>query len=407
MRSRHSLYPHLGIAATRLRLRDLCREAVISIVRYPARSMLTAIGTVLGSAAFVATLGISSTVERQVSDSFDIRRATEVRIVPAVDGVDGGDAAWTGADRMAAVGDLNGVVSAGRRLSLGEAPVSRTTGGTGSLVSVIGADPGALAVMEPRIVAGRPYDDFHEREAAPVVLVPSTLSQSLGITRVGVAVFIGDRALTVIGIFDDVARRPEALVGLVMPVGVARELQPVTGGGQWDALISTAPGAAQLIARQAPYALLPEAPAELKAIAPPDPRTLRREVEDNITRSSMSVSVIALLIGSVSIANAATAGIGARIGEIGLRRAVGARRVHIFVQLLAETTALGAVGGLVGVVVGLLVTVSVALVNSWAAVLDWRAALLASGISAACGLAAGFWPAVRATRISPVAALQR
>lgn len=257
------------------------------------------------------------------------------------------------------------------------------------------------------MVAGRLYDDFHEREDAPVVLVPSTLSESLGISRVGVAVFIGDRALTVIGIFDDVARRPETLVGLVIPVGVARQLEPVTGGGQWDVLISTAPGAAQLIARQAPYALLPEAPAELKAIAPPDPRTLRREVEENVTRSSVSVSVIALLIGSVSIANAATAGIGARIGEIGLRRAVGARRTHIFVQLLAETTALGTVGGLAGVVVGLLVTVSVALVNSWAAVLDWRAALFASGISAACGLAAGFWPAIRATRISPVAALQR
>ena len=64
-----------------------------------------------------------------------------------------------------------------------------------------------------------------------------------------------------------------------------------------------------------------------------------------MTQTSLVLSLIALVMGAVSIANAATASIAARIPEIGLRRAIGARPVHIFAQLVGETTALGALGG--------------------------------------------------------------
>jgi putative ABC transport system permease protein len=171
-------------------------------------------------------------------------------------------------------------------------------------------------------------------------------------------------------------------------------------------IIKTAPGAAQLIGSQAALALLPTAPSELAAIAPPDPKTLRREIEGNVTRLSLILSVVALAIGTISIGNAATAGIAARTPEIGLRRAVGAKPLHVFVQLLGETTMLGALGGFIGAVTGVVVTVSVAVINRWTPVIDLRAALLASAGGAVAGLLAGLLPALRAMRIQPVAALQ-
>jgi putative ABC transport system permease protein len=409
----------LGLAKPRLRSRDLVREAFVSVAGHPARSLITAVGTVLGTAAFVATLGLSSTASHQVSESFDLRRATEVMVRPAGGSDATGEQAatnaeqppsWQTSEAMSRLRRLNGVQAAGRRLSLPEQPIRRALGTSAGEVQaqVVGVDSDAFDAIEPHVMLGRTFDSFHDRAAIPVVLLPTNVARNLGINRVGVAVFIADRAYTVIGIFDDVVRRPESLVSVLMPFSVTQPLVGAAGEQvKRDIVIKTAAGAAQLISGQATLALAPENPALLQALAPPDPRTLRREIEGSVTRLSLILSIVALAVGTVSIGNAATAGITARIPEIGLRRAVGARRRHIFGQLLAETTMLGALGGLIGAIAGVLMTVTVALLNRWQPVIDIRLAALASAAGALAGLLAGLLPGWRATRIQPVSALQR
>lgn len=394
----------LGIAKPRLRIRDWAREAVLSVLRYPGRSLMTAVGTVLGAAAFVATLGISSTMSWQVSDSFDTRRATEVRIVP--DGPAAGTG-WFAERNLMRLRGLNGVAAAGRRIVLPELPISRGIDDRPTRSKVIGADPGALAVMAPQLVIGRLPDAYHEEHHSRVILLARSIAERLRIFQVGMAVFVDGRPFTVIGIYDDVQRRPEALLSAIVPATVGDQLLPPDQEADRDVIVGTLPGAAQLIADQAPLSLRPEAPSQLRAIAPPDPRTLRREVEGSVARSSLILSVIALAVGAASIANAATASVSARTPEIGLRRAIGGRRIHIFAQLLGETTALGVLGGTVGVLLGTVVTAVVSMINRWTPVLDLRTALVAVGITSAVGLVAGLWPALKATRIQPVAALQR
>jgi putative ABC transport system permease protein len=410
----------LGLGGARLRLRDLAKEAFLSISGHPARSLLTTIGTVLGAAAFVSTLGISSTLAQQVSQAFDMRRAVEVVIQPLGAGDEAPNSAaaantppWQSAERLSTLRGLNGVVDAGARLTLAESTVRRSASdtSTGARAKVIGADPGALRVMEPHVVLGRSFDEYHEGAAARVGMLPRGLADQLGIDRVGVAVFLNGQGYTVIGIFDDVQRRPDALASMIVPFSVATDLaahpaadaEPPTR----DVVIETKPGAAQLIGDQAPLALLPTAPQSLQAQVPPDPKTLRRQVEDSVTRLSLILSIVALAIGTVSIGNAATAGIAARTPEIGLRRAVGARPHHVFAQLVGETTLLGTVGGLLGALLGLVITVCVALANGWTPVTDLGTALLASAGGALAGLLAGLVPAFLAMRIQPVAALQR
>lgn len=406
------------LARPRFRVVDLCWEAYVSITGNPARSLVTAIGTILGASAFVATLGLSSTLSHQVSASFDVRRATEVVVQPASQDPAGasstvaaGAPSWQAPDALARLRRLNGTVAAGQRVTLPEQPVTRALGVSAGHLSapVVGMDSGAFGVIEPHIVLGRDFDQFHDRTAAPVVLLPANLAHGLGIARVGVAVFINDRPYTVMDIFDDVARRPESLLSVVMPFDAAQAL--ITGAlaaqVKRDVIIKTLPGAAQTVGAQSTLALSPESPDVLAAIAPPDPRTLRREVEGNVTQLSIILSLVSLALGAVSIGNAATAGIAARTPEIGLRRAVGARPRFIFVQLVSETTLLGIFGGFVGAVVGVLITVGVSFANGWQPIVDVNTALLASGAGAAAGLVAGLLPAWRATRIQPVVALQR
>jgi putative ABC transport system permease protein len=194
------------------------------------------------------------------------------------------------------------------------------------------------------------------------------------------------------------------MLGGMVPASVMATLAPRL---PVDVIISTAPGAAQLIASQAPWILWPERPVALKAIAPPDPQTLRLKIESNVLRTSLILSAVALIIGAVSIANSATAAISVRTSEIGLRRAVGGRPVHVFAQLLGETTALGCLGGVVGAGLGSAAVAALSLWNGWVPVLDVRAAMVAVACSAAIGLIAGLWPARIATRVQPVSALQR
>jgi putative ABC transport system permease protein len=394
----------LEVRTARFRLVDWAREASLSVTRNAGRSTVTVLGTALGSAAFVATLGLGSTLQRQVSDSFDVRRATEV-VVRAED--PNVDHEWHSEESIDRVRRLNGVTSVGRRLSLPEKPVTRALATAGSPVNVIGADPGALAVIQPRLRQGRSYDAFHERESLRVVLLPQSVAESLAIDRPGVAIFISDRAYTVAGIFDEVERRPEALLAILMPASTAEELEDQSQPGDRDVVVATAQGAAQLIGGQAAVALRPEGPDALRSIAPPDPRTMRREIESSVTTTSLLLSLISLIAGALSIANAAMASIAVRTAEIGLRRAIGARRVHIFAQLVGETTALGTLGGVVGVGVGVAAICVVSLLNAWSPVLDLTATAAAVGLSAATGLLAGLWPAAKAMRIQPVAALQR
>ncbi|KUJ48873.1 hypothetical protein ADL17_07715 [Micromonospora maris] len=274
---------------------------------------------------------------------------------------------------------------------------------------MIGADPSALQVMAPRVTVGRSFGEFHERHATPVVMLSATVARQLGIHRTGVAVFVADQAHTVVGIFDDVVRRPEAMAAAIVPYSAAERLNQ-SGGSQpakRDVLVETSPGAAQLIGRQAPLALRPEAPAELRAIAPPDPRTLRQEIEGSTTRTTLLISGVALLMGTISIGNAATSGVAQRTGEIGLRRAVGARRRHIFGQLVLETTVLGWLGGGVGALLGVLTISIVSVVNGWTPAVEIRSAVFACTASTIAGLLAGLVPAARAARIPPVQALQR
>lgn len=388
----------------RLRPGDLLREAMVSVLGHPGRSLFTALGVVLGSAAFVATLGLSTTLSHQVSTSFDVRRATEVVARPVKEPT---PQAWRDRAAVDRVTRLNGVVGAGRRVVLDEHPISRTVRQADTRLKVVGLDSTAFEVIEPRLVLGRTFDRFHDNANAPVVLLPAQLAKSMGINRVGVAVFIADRPFTVVGVFDEVNRQPGMLASVVVPYGAATTLQTGKGQAEHDFVVEVRPGAARVVGGQLAHALIPEAPERLEVAVPPDPTTLRREVEGNVAQLALVLSAVALAIGTVSIAGSASAGIAARAPEIGLRRAVGARPRHVFAQLLAETTVLGAVGGLIGAATGVVVVVAVSFGNGWLPVLDLGTAALAASSGIVTGALAGFIPAWRATRIQPTDALRR
>lgn len=119
-----------------------------------------------------------------------------------------------------------------------------------------------------------------------------------------------------------------------------------------------------------------------------------------------SIAGIALLVGGIGIMNIMLATVTERTREIGIRRALGARRRDITSQFLVETTVLSSTGGLLGILVGVLIPMTVTATSEIETVLSWWSIFLAFGISVATGIMFGMYPARRAAMMDPIDALR-
>lgn len=394
---------------SRLRPLDTLREAGASISQRPVRTLLTAVGTILGVGAFVTTTGLAQTARAQVSSRFDALAATEVRVQDAAP--DGTNPFPDDVD--ATIERLNGVNHAGLYYTVPEtqAVTPRTTPtrplDAGTPIPVIAATPGAVSAARPIVATGRLYDRFHETRGEPVAVVGRAAASQLGITRVDnqPAVFVGDTAFTVVGIIDDVDRNPDLLLAVIIPAHTAGRHYDTTDVER-QVLIDTAPGAAQLIGRQAPLALRPTDPTRLQALVPPDPDTLRNQIEGDVQSLFLVLSSLALLVGTVAILNATLLNVVERRAEIGLRRALGATRSHIARQITLEAALTGTLAGALGAAVGIIAITATAVARQWTPTVDPAVIVAAPAIGILTGTIAGLAPAIRASRTPPAETLR-
>ncbi len=402
------------VPATRLSFWDAVDEAVAGMLARPGRAALTVVGTLLGVAAFVTVLGLTSTVEGQISNRFTALVATEVIVRDATDRPDAGPAFPDDAERRLAA--LNGVRSAGVFWEVpnpGTLAARRPTGPEqGESLKVLAATPGYLRAIHARLAAGRFFDTWHDARQQRVVVLGSGAAGRLGITWIDnqPAVFIGGTPFAVIGIVDDTDREAGTLLSAVVPAGTAEAIwgTPPTGeSSSARALIDTTIGAARQVGGEAPLALRPEDPHRFRVITPPDPQQLREGVHTDLGTLFLALASVCLIIGAVGIANTTLVAVLERIGEIGLRRSLGARRRHVAVHFLAESGTLGLLGGLIGTSLGVAAVVAVAALRDWTPILQPATVLPAPLIGAVTGLLAGLYPAWRAAQIEPADALRR
>ncbi|MBI3996970.1 MAG: ABC transporter permease [Candidatus Omnitrophica bacterium] len=119
-----------------------------------------------------------------------------------------------------------------------------------------------------------------------------------------------------------------------------------------------------------------------------------------------SIAAISLLVGGIGIMNIMLVSVTERTREIGLRKAVGAKRRDILSQFLIEALVISIAGGAVGIVLGWAITFAMATLAGWATALSVWSIALAVGFSAAVGIVFGLWPARKAASLNPIDALR-
>ena len=406
-----------AVPPSRLRARDLGSEALAGLLQRPGRSALTLLGVVLGIGSFVAIVGIAQTASGQIGKQFNVLQATQAYVfdVGAAQSAQSGHPTVDfppNADALAK--RIHGVVAAGFYwpVQFKQAAVSAFAGGflaSQHSMPVTAASPGLLAAAGVKLVTGTLYNQFHEANAQNVAVIGSSAAASLGITSLQgqPAIFIDGQPFTVIGIIASSQRLPQLDVGVTVPTSTALRLWSAPTQAQAQMLIHTRLGAARVVAEQAPVAIRPDNPTLLKSAAAPSAAQLQHNVSTSLNGLFLTLAGIALIVGAVGIANTTLVAVLERAGEIGLRRALGARPRHIGIQFLTESTALGLFGGLIGASLGVLTILAVTVYRHWTALLDPRIVVAAPVAGAAVGLLAGLYPALRASLLEPADALRR
>jgi putative ABC transport system permease protein len=119
-----------------------------------------------------------------------------------------------------------------------------------------------------------------------------------------------------------------------------------------------------------------------------------------------SIAAISLVVGGIGIMNITLASVVERTREVGIRRALGARKREIVLQFLAETVLLAVMGGLLGLPFGVLIPLVVEAFTEVTTVVTATSLALAFGVSGAVGIVFGLYPAARAASLDPVEALR-
>ncbi len=393
---------------SRLLPRDLLRLATVGLRTRKLRAALSVLGISIGIASLVAVLAISETSKADLLGRIE-RLGTNLLTVGPGESFLGEEAELPAAagGRIRLLGDVESAaavtIAEGVTVRRSSFVPPEVTGG----IYVAAADPELLGTLEGTTASGRFVDRATERY--PAIVLGATAAKRLGIRGVEdlVQVYVAGRLFTVVGILDPLPLVPELDSAALVGYPVAARLFG-TDRSPTKVYVRARDGEAQVrgAAVLLPRAASPWAPEEVAVSRPSDVLEAKAAAEGSFTSLFLGLGAVALLVGGIGIANVMIISVLERRSEVGLRRALGARRRHIAVQFLGESFVLGIAGGVVGVLLGVGATGAYAAAEGLTLLVPPVA--VAGGLAAACllGALAGLYPAMRASRLTPTEALR-
>ena len=414
-------------AATRggMDLAEALLSALSALAANKLRAVLTALGIFIGVAAVIATVAVGAGARQQVLAQIQSLGANLLIIWPGTvnqGGVRLGagqrpNLTWD--DAQAIREEVPAIAAASGNIRQQQQVVA---GNMNWATGVQGADPDLFAVHDWVLEEGRAFTAEEARGARKVAVLGATVAEALfpGEAAVGREIRIRQTPFEVIGVLGRKGQNPQGADQddvVVIPFWTAR--RSVMGAGRvwarginWMSL-KVAEGEDMAAVEEEVRALMRQ--RHRLAANEPDDFNLRNMSDVAATRDASartlsillaSVAAVSLLVGGIGVMNIMLVSVTERTREIGLRLAIGARRRDILAQFLIEAVVLALLGGAAGVAAGIGLSHALAAAAGWPVLIQWDAVALAVAVSALTGLFFGFWPARRAARLDPIAALR-
>ncbi len=409
------------------------RTGAQSLLLHRARSVLTMLGVVFGVAAVIAMLSVGEGARRDALAELS-KLGSRNLILHSQKAVEEGGGGMV-RKRM----DVYGLLYEDEaRIAESFPHVVRTVpvkqvrkraylGARSLELLVVGTTPGWFDLVQRPLVAGRVLQEDDMRGGAnPVVLTEHGARRLLANARtIGQTVRLGGAYFEVVGIVQSerssgATQMPDSEVDAYIPLSAARErwgdmIVERTAGSRTRELVelhrlivevddtanveATAAGVRSLMEHHHPK-------SDYDVYVP---LALLRQAESQQRIWSWtlgSIAGISLLVGGIGIMNIMLSSVTERTREIGVRRALGAKKRHIVQQFLTETVLLSGLGGLVGTGVGPALALGIETISGMSAVVPLYSVLLSVGISFTIGIVFGLYPAARAADLDPILALR-
>lgn len=390
------------ILPSRLHPRDLAYLGSAGLRSRPMRTLLSALGIAIGIAAMIGVVGTSASSREQL-DSQLAKLGTNMLSVTRSPMT--GDPPPLPATAAARAERIPGVLRASTVADLADVSIYRNAlvpAEQGGGLTVTAAELDMPDIVGAKLREGRWLNPA--TATLPVTVLGSTAAERLGVTDVGQLVWMGDGQALVIGILEPVTLAPEldvaALVGIPFATTAHR-----FDGSPTRLYERSADDSVENVRDLLPSSIQPAQPSGVAVSRPSDALAAAAAANEAFTGLLLAVGFIALVVGGIGVANTMIISVLERRREIGLRRALGATRGHIRLQFLTESLLLSLIGGIGGAVLGSAVILLIALANGWVPVIPPVVLVGAVASTLVIGAAAGLYPAMRAARTSPTAAL--
>ena len=392
---------------------DALSSALMAIRGNVLRSLLTMLGIVIGVSAVIIVIAIGSGARAVVVEQIQSLGSNLIVI-------DARSSLWlSDHDADAIKREVPGVALAAPILRGG---LTVTHGSMYWPTVVNGVTEDFLEARDWPLSVGRNFDSDEVNSGAKLVLLGATVARVMFSDRdpVGAVIRLKKVPHTVIGVLapkgtSNTGRDQDDLV--VVPLKTARGrllgTNPVNPERIDTILVKVDQGWS-----------LQQAEAEVRALVRERPR-LAATLDDDITIKNMAevlrikessagalallvaaIASVSLIVGGIGIMNIMLVSVVERTREIGIRMAVGARRVDILSQFLVEAITLSSIGGVIGIVLGIAASAAIAAFAKWPFIFSLQAVALAVGFSITVGVVFGFYPARRASLLDPIEALR-
>jgi putative ABC transport system permease protein len=404
------------------------RMGLENLRAHKLRSLLTMMGMIFGVAAVVAMLSIGAGAQQEVM-AFIEQLGVRNLIVEAREAPDGQalqkirklSAGLNFKDFRVIQANVEGITAATARKRF--TPSKLLPRPQADPPMVYGISPAYVRIANLALVSGRFFDDSETEGAAPVTVLGEAAAASLfgAEDPVGRYVKVNEQWFQVIGVAGpqltvqaDVAGLPAQDRNNLMYVPLQSAIFRLEDGQsqQKDEIdgiyLQMQPGADIPSASSLLRGLLNVSHREagdFTIVSPAELLAEQRRTQRVFEMVMVAIASISLLVGGIGIMNIMLASVMERTREIGVRRAIGAKRRDIIRQFLIETTIISLAGGVMGVIVGVALSRAIGYLAGWSTIVTTTSIVLAFVVSVTIGLVFGLYPAARAASLDPVRAL--